>query len=195
MINKKKIVVYSDWLLNFEDLTNEELGKLMRHFFEYVNDLNPILEDRILKIAWKPIESTLKRDLKKWDETIKKRSVAGKISAEKRKQNQQVLTSVESVKNNSTKSTVSESVNVSVSVNVIDTKKEVLFKKWVKYRKEIKKPIKKASLSSLIDYFNKHNKNDLSAAVDLSIVNGWQGLFLDKVKNKTRIPDDDNDFN
>jgi len=75
---KNKIVVYADWLGNFEDLTDEELGKLMRHFFEYVNDLNPVLEDRLLSIAWKPIQATLKRDLKKWETYVEKQKANGK---------------------------------------------------------------------------------------------------------------------
>ena len=75
--NKKKVVVYTDWLQNFEDLTDEELGKLMRHFFEYINDLNPVLEDRLLKIAWKPLENTLKRDLKKWESFVDKQKENG----------------------------------------------------------------------------------------------------------------------
>lgn len=69
---KNKIVVYRDWLNNFEDLTDEELGKLMRHFFEYVNDLDPVLDDRLLKLVWKPIETTLKRDLKRWEDKSEK---------------------------------------------------------------------------------------------------------------------------
>ena len=85
---KNKIIVYKDWIKNFEDLTDDELDKLMRHFFMYVNDMSPILEDRYLKIAWKPIEATLKRDLKTWESMREKRSEAGKISANKRKQNQ-----------------------------------------------------------------------------------------------------------
>jgi hypothetical protein len=74
---KNKIIVYKDWLNNFEDLTDEELGKLMRHFFEYVNDLNPVLEDRILNIAWRPIEATLKRDLKAWESFVDKQKGNG----------------------------------------------------------------------------------------------------------------------
>jgi len=125
--NKKRISVYADWLMNFEELTDEELGKLMRHFFEYVNDNKPILKDRILKVAWKPIEATLKRDLIKWEETIKKRSEAGKISANKRREMQQVLTSVESVEHKPTKSTVRVTVKDTVTVkeNVILKKKEI----------------------------------------------------------------------
>ena len=84
---KNKIFVYRDWLNNFEDLTDEELGKLMRHFFEYVNDLNPVLEDRLLNLVWKPIESTLKRDLKKWEEKSEKNRESARIRWQKNNAN------------------------------------------------------------------------------------------------------------
>lgn len=75
---KNKIFVYRDWLDNFKELSDEELGVLMRHFFEYVNDLDPVLEDRLLKVAWRPIEATLKRDLAKWQEKSDKNSESAK---------------------------------------------------------------------------------------------------------------------
>lgn len=107
---KKSFVLYADLLDNIEHLTNEEKGILFNHLLEYVNDKNPILEDRILVTAWKPIEKQLKRDLKKFEEVKTKRSEAGKRSAELRalKVNEQTSTkstSVESVKQNSTNPT------------------------------------------------------------------------------------------
>lgn len=63
---KKSFVLYADLLDNIEHLTNEEKGILFNHLLEYVNDKNPILEDRLLVTAWKPIEKQLKRDLKKF---------------------------------------------------------------------------------------------------------------------------------
>jgi hypothetical protein len=40
--------------------------------------MNPLLEDRLLLTAWKPIEIQLKRDLIKFEEVREKRSEAGK---------------------------------------------------------------------------------------------------------------------
>jgi hypothetical protein len=39
--NKKAFVAYCDWLESFEELTDEEAGKLAKHLFRYVNDLKP----------------------------------------------------------------------------------------------------------------------------------------------------------
>jgi len=122
---KKSIIVYADWMDKFEDLSDEEAGQLIKHFFRYVNDLNPIAPDRYIKMAFHDIEKTLKRDLKKWEQIKGKRSDAGKASAEAKKiakQNLTNSTSVESVQQSSTKSTVSVNVNDSVNVTVNDDK-------------------------------------------------------------------------
>ena len=114
---KKSFVLYADLLDNIEHLTNEEKGILFNHLLEYVNDKNPILEDRLLVTAWKPIEKQLKRDLKKFEEVKTKRSEAGKRSAELRalKTNEQTSTkstSVESVKQTSINSTDNDKCNM-----------------------------------------------------------------------------------
>ena len=116
--NKKGFVLYADQKIIFEELTDEEAGILIKHVFKYVNDENPILENRIITMAFNPIKLQLKRDLKRWESIRLKRSEAGKKSAESRQQNQQVLTSVESVEQVLTKSTVI--VNDNVNVNVIN---------------------------------------------------------------------------
>ena len=64
---KKSFTAYCDWLAIFEELTDEEAGKLVKHLFRYVNDLEPNLTDRITKLTFTPIKQTLKRDLKKWE--------------------------------------------------------------------------------------------------------------------------------
>lgn len=69
---KNKIIVYKDWIGTFESLTDEEAGKLIKHFFRYVNDLNPEAPDRITTIAFEPLKQTLKRDLARYLETCVK---------------------------------------------------------------------------------------------------------------------------
>jgi hypothetical protein len=124
-VGKKSFVLYSDLLVSIEHLTNEEKGMLFNHLLEYVNDKNPVLTDRLLITAWKPIEMQLKRDLKKFEEVKVKRSEAGKASAEARalklaEQEQTKSTSVESVQQCSTNPT--DNVNDTVNVNVNDIK-------------------------------------------------------------------------
>ena len=117
--NKKSFVLYCDLLTSISHLTNEEKGILFQHLLEYVNDMNPVLEDRLILTAWKPIEIQLKRDLIKFEEVREKRSEAGKKSAELRsvKNKPTNLTSVKNVKHRSTNPTdnVNDNDNVLLS--------------------------------------------------------------------------------
>ena len=117
---KKSILIYADTIKNIDHLTNEEKGVLFQHLLEYVNDMNPILEDRLILTAWKPLETHLKRDLKKWTDKAPERSEkarkAGLASAESRKLK---ATKSNSLVENELKPTKS-TVNVNVSVNDIN---------------------------------------------------------------------------
>lgn len=115
--NKKSIIVYADWIDKFEALDDAEAGRLIKHFFRYVNGQNPVAPDRITELTFIDIKKCLKRDLDKWKEIKEKRSFAGKISADKRQQKATNPTSVESVEKRATNPTVSVSVNDSVNVN------------------------------------------------------------------------------
>lgn len=147
---KNKIVVYADWLDNFEDLTDEELGKLMRHFFMYVNDMDPVLEDRLLNIAWKPIQATLKRDLKKWESFVEKQKANGKKGGRPKTQKTQAL-------NEEPK----KAVSVSVSDSVINN--NMLMVELIKNQNEhstyieslyMRKKLKQGSLGKLLKEYN-----------------------------------------
>lgn len=120
--NKKSFILYADLINSIDHLTNEEKGILFNHILEYVNDKNPVMEDRVLLSAWKPIQSQMKRDLIKFEEVKEKRSKAGKRSAELRslanvEQNATNSTSVESVEQCSTNPTDNDTVNVNENVN------------------------------------------------------------------------------
>jgi len=125
-VDKKSFIAYADWIDTFEELEDGEAGRLVKHLFRYVNDLNPETDNKLVKMCFIPIKSALKRDLIKYEKIREKRSLAGKASADKR---QQVLTSVESVQQMPTKSTVSDNVNVNdiVNDNVIKEDKRPVF--------------------------------------------------------------------
>lgn len=113
--NKKSFLLYVDQISLFETLTDEEAGKLIKHIFRYVNDLNPEIPDRITQIGFEPIKYQLKRDLIKYKEKIEQSSEAGKASAEARrvkklKELQQNSTGVNGRSNNPTDSTVKDTV-------------------------------------------------------------------------------------
>lgn len=169
---KKSFIAYSDWKEVFDELPDEDAGKLIKHIFSYVNDENPITDSVLIRAVFANIKSTLKRDLEKWDNTKTKRSDAGKIgglnSGESRKSKQKEA--------NASKSKQKEAVNVNdnVSVNVND----ILF---------IKRPgpesmsmgLTEVQIGSAIEYifFTKNIK------VQKNRINGLWSVF--KVKNFT----------
>lgn len=124
--NKKSFVGYADWVDTFEMLEDSEAGKLVKHLLRYINDKEPVLDDKLLQIAFNPIKLQLKRDLVKWEGIKVKRSDAGKKSAEVKKcltlvesdqQTPTKATSVDFDQQVPTKSTVNDNVNVTVNVN------------------------------------------------------------------------------
>lgn len=114
---KKSFVAYSDWYGMFKALPDDVAGKLIKHIFSYVNDENPTTDDFIINALFEQVKSTLKRDLKKWQEQQEQRKQAGIRSAEIRKQNA-TLVNVRSISS-------TDSVNVNDSVNVITTISDV----------------------------------------------------------------------
>lgn len=127
--NKKTVVIYCDIIHSVEPLTDEEAGKLFKHYLRYINDLNPVPEDRLTALLFEPIKQSLKRDLKKWEETKSKKSDGGKKGMEKRWGNSKkdtittdniVIEKDNIVTKNITPITVSVSDSVNVSVNDIE---------------------------------------------------------------------------
>jgi len=72
--NKKSFLLYCDYIDVFKQLPDDVAGRLIKHVFEYTNDLNPDTDDLLLKIAFEPIKKQLKRDLIKYEDVRKKNS-------------------------------------------------------------------------------------------------------------------------
>lgn len=86
MQDKSSFILYCDLIKVVEKLPDEMAGKLFKIILRYVNDIEVCVDDILLEIAFEPVKNQLKRDLKKWEYLKEKRSKAGKISAEKRRQ-------------------------------------------------------------------------------------------------------------
>lgn len=126
--DKRSIIVYADWMNKFEALEDDEAGRLIKHFFRYVNDLNPVAPDRITELSFIDIEQSLKRDLKKWEKFKCKQSVNGKLGGRPKTETQKNPKNPglfsETQKSLSVSDNVSDNVTVNVSVktpqNLID---------------------------------------------------------------------------
>jgi hypothetical protein len=83
--NKKSFLIYCDIIHTVQHLTDEEKGKLFQHLLEYVNDLNPILNDRLLTAVFEPIKQQLKRDLVKYENICNRNSRNGSLGGRPKK--------------------------------------------------------------------------------------------------------------
>jgi hypothetical protein len=117
MEGKKSFVLYTDQREVFEELDDEQAGKLIKHIFSYVNDENPEADDKFVRLAFLPIKTQLKRDLKIWDEKKHLRSEAGKKGGLAKASNARNDVANPS---NATNSLANLAVNVNGNVNVND---------------------------------------------------------------------------
>jgi hypothetical protein len=145
MIGKKSFVLYSDLKEVVDKLPEEDAGKLFKLILAYVNDEDPKPDGLLMEIAFEPIKQQLRRDLKKWEDIIGKRSKAGKLSSA---QKQLMSTSVDkcatdSTENENENETVTDTVNWDKLLEVYNliygTKKRIISESIrKKYRARLK---------------------------------------------------------
>jgi hypothetical protein len=124
MEGKKSFVLYTDQREVFDELDDAEAGKLIKHIFAYVNDEDPETENKLLRLAFLPIKTQLKRDLKLWDNKKSQRSEAGKKGGlAKASKAKQTLAKPSNARNGLANVAVNDNVNVNVIYT--DTQKEV----------------------------------------------------------------------
>jgi hypothetical protein len=192
--DKSSFVLYCDQIKTIEHLPDETAGKLFKLIYEYVNDKNPQTDDLILKIAFEPIRQQLKRDLKKYEKTISRRSESGKIGGiksgearrSKTKQNEAIASKVKQSEANE-----ADNVNGTVNDNVNDIKEKgfaiflpftsVQFKlkweEWVKYRKEIKKPYQTfSSQQAELEVLGKYTESIAIDMIKTALKNCWKNI-------------------
>jgi len=161
-VGKKKVIVYTDWITQFKDLTDDEAGKLIKHFFEYVNDLNP-KSDRLIELLFNPIKATLKRDLEAWESKQQTNKENGLKGGRPKKE----ITEINPNNPNGlliTQNNPQKGVNVSVSVNDnVKDIKEVLNIRKLKFSENLKPFLEKYSKDMLNEfylYWTEHGEND-----------------------------------
>jgi len=126
---KNKIIFYKDWGNVFKKLTDEEAGRLIKHFCHYVDDEDPESPDRITELLFEPIKATLKRDLKKWEVKSNVNKMNGaKGGRPKLTEITQTVNKKPNGLNDNPKKGVSDSVSVIVSDSVTDKVNEIVIK-------------------------------------------------------------------
>lgn len=109
-----------EWADMFNLLTEEQCGALIKGMIAYEKDgIEPGFTDDILRFAWlsniKPKMDALKEHYR---EKVRKTSLAGKVSAEKRKQKKQMSTDVKSVQQNEQMSTDSTNIDLDLDLDI-----------------------------------------------------------------------------
>ena len=85
---KDSFILYTEQKEVIDKLTDEQAGKLIKAIYEYVSTEKMPKLDPLLDIAITPIKQNLDKNADKYEEIKRKRSEAGKIGAETKKQKQ-----------------------------------------------------------------------------------------------------------
>lgn len=167
--------MYADYITVFESLTNEEAGMLFKHILRYVNDLDPELDDRLLKILFEPIKQQMKRDLNKWEGKKETRVESGRaggvksgeVRRSKMKQNEANEANPSILKQTQANEPVNVNANVNANVNVNANESESRF--W-ENESERKRPLAECLGIAMNDEGwvkkNKTNKSELQTFND-----------------------------
>lgn len=190
---KKSFILYSDIRETFTALTDEEAGQLIKHILTYVNGIEPIIENRIVKILFEPIKAQLIRDAEKWNQIIDKRKEAGKLGGlAKGSKRKQKVANAKSAKQKLANLAVNDNVNVNVTDNVNVNDNDI---KKINIRPFVN--IYKSELEKLYSEYLEHEVNwmldklnDYKASTgkkykcDYSAINVWVKKAFEKEKKE-----------
>lgn len=84
MEDKNGFILYRDLIHIVRKLPKDKAGEFFLTILEYVNDLNPVVDDFIISLVFEPVKQQLKRDLKKWEKELSNKSKAGALGNIKR---------------------------------------------------------------------------------------------------------------
>jgi len=161
--DKTSFLLYCDQQGVFNKLPDQIAGKLIKHIFAYVNDENPPCDDLLLTIAFEPIKTQLKRDLRKYDDYIDKQKFNGAKGGRPKKEEETQITQpfFQEPKK-------ADNVNVNATVKDIKVNRDVFIK---------------PSIVEIKTYMTEIGMNDVSEKwFDYYESNGWL-VGKNKMKN------------
>ena len=155
--DKKSVLIYVDWIATFNKLEDDEAGRLIKHFFSYVNDLNPA-SDRLTELLFEPIKQQLKRDLKAYEQTCERNSLNASL-----RWNKNNATACDRIRTNA-----KHADNDNDNDNDNDTNND-------NNSKRKSKRFSPPTLLEVEDYcFERKNTVDASKFIDYYTSNGWK---------------------
>ena len=119
---KDSFILYTEQKEVIDKLSDEQAGKLIKAIYEYVETGQMPKLDALLEIVIIPFKQNIDRNANKYEETKKKRSEAGKIGAEVKKQMKakQANANFAKSKQANQADNVNDNDNVNVNENVND---------------------------------------------------------------------------
>ena len=171
---KTGFILHLDSLSVLDELTNEQAGILFKAIRDYNLGKEPEL-DFAMRMAFLPFKNQFERDLEKYNSTCERNKNNGSKGGRPKKAKETEKTQL-----------VLEKPKKADNKNDNDNKneKEILLDTWVEYRKQIRKPIKQATIEVIYKKMLEHTFEDCKFVINNSIENGWQGLFWDKIPAK-----------
>ena len=122
---KKSFVLYTDNYEPIKNLSLEEKGRLLDAIFTYASNNELTKLDPVSEMAFTFIKQQLDRDNYRWEETKKKRQIAGSLGGKQRVANQAIATFAKQNKQEEANQGVSVSGNENVtSKNFLEKKPE-----------------------------------------------------------------------
>ena len=186
--NKKSFVAYCDWQETFEELSDEEAGKLVKHLFNYVNDKNPETSDKLTRMCFIPIKQSLKRDLKKYEKYVHKQSVNGKKGG--RPKNPTLSQKTQPFLEKPKKAD-SVSVSVSDTVITIEEKEDFFIKASSKYKIYAEQLFKD---NVFIEALSRNQIKDPNKDVCKNTIHKYLKLFLSHLDEYKHVHDNKKQF-
>lgn len=168
---KDTFILYTEQKEVIDKLSDEQAGKLIKAIYEYVETGEMPKLDNVLDLVIIPFKQNLDRNADKYEETKKKRSEAGKIGAEIKKQKQAKQANANFANNEQANQAVNVNVNDNVNVN-----EDVLLEKEKKEKEE-------KLQQRFIECLNSFNVNAISECI--SYLNDLPYEVIESVLEKT----------
>lgn len=208
---KDTFILYTEQKEVIDKLSDEQAGKLIKAIYEYVETGEMPSLDNVLDLVIIPFKQNLDRNADKYEETKKKRSEAGKLGAEIKKQKQAKQANANFANNKQANQAVNVNDNVNVNVNedvLLEKEKnkkrksfedvflenqcskelENTLKDFIDMRKTIKKPMTTKALELLLKNLERltNLEEEKIAILNQSIEHGWQTVYPLKNNNSNQ---------
>lgn len=117
----KSVILFSEWKRSLVRLSLEQKGMLLDALLDYPDKGDPAFDDPLLDTVWLFIGNTLSENERKYEETSKKRSEAGKRGNKKRWGATDDIASIANATDDIANIAISKSISKSTDTKVSDS--------------------------------------------------------------------------